>query len=97
MNAPLWKRPSALLPVLLSLFVVGMVVVHYAMYGIVEEPDEGTPAHIFQLFMAAQVPLIGYFVIRWGPEDPKSAARILALQIAAAVAAFASVFFLTAG
>lgn len=97
MNAPIWKRPSALLPVLMSLFVVGMVVVHYAMFGIVEEPDEGTPAHLFQLLMAAQVPLIGYFVIRWASEEPKAGARVVALQIAAAIAAFASVYFLTAG
>lgn len=97
MSASVWKRPSALLPVIMSAFVVGMVLVHYAMYGIVEETDEGTPAHIFQLLMAAQVPLIGYFILRWLPEEPAQGARVLALQCAAAVAAFASVYFLTGG
>jgi len=96
-NVPMWKRPSALLPIIMSAFVVGMVGVHYAMYGIVEEPDEGTPAHIFQLLMAAQVPLIGYFMLRWLPEEPAQGARVVAAQFAAAVTAFASVYFLTGG
>lgn len=97
MSVPVWKRPSGVLPIIMSAFVVAMVVVHYAMYGIVEEADEGTPAHIFQLLMAAQVPLIGYFIVRWLPEEPAGGARVLALQFAAAVAAFASVYFLTGG
>jgi hypothetical protein len=97
MDLPVWKRASALLPVIMSLFVVGMVVAHYAMYGIVEETDEGTPAHIFQLLMVAQIPLIGFFIMKWLPEEPAQGAKVLALQLAAAVAAFASVYFLTGG
>ena len=97
MSAPVWKRPSGVLPIAMSAFVVGMVVVHYAMYGIVQETDEGTPAHIFQLLMAAQVPLIGYFILRWLPEEPSGGSRVLALQFVAALAAFASVYFLTGG
>jgi hypothetical protein len=81
----------------MSLFVVGMVVVHYAMYGIVHETDEGTPAHIFQLLMAGQVPIIGYFAVKWLAIDAGRALRVLIFQALAAVAAFASVYFLTGG
>jgi hypothetical protein len=34
-----------------------MVLGHAAMFGVVHEADEGTAAHVFQLLMAAQVPL----------------------------------------
>ena len=97
MNQPVWKQPSAVLPVIMSLFVVGMVLVHYAMFGIVHETDEGTPAHVFQLLMAGQVPIIGYFVIKWLAIDPGRTLRVLTLQALAAMAAFASVYFLTGG
>jgi hypothetical protein len=97
MSTPLTKEPSAVLPIIMSLFVVGMVVVHYAMFGIVYETDEGTPAHIFQLLMAGQVPIIGYFALKWLTIDPARAFRVLALQALAAISAFASVYFLTGG
>ena len=65
------------------------------MYGVVHEADEGTAAHIFQLLMAAQIPIVAFFSIQWLPRAPKQALLILALQAAAGLAAFAGVFFLT--
>ncbi len=74
---------------------LAMVISHAAMYGIVHEVDEGTPAHIFQILMVVQVPIVAWFAIRWLPRDAAAALRVLALQAAAGIAAFASVYFLT--
>ncbi|MDQ6689324.1 MAG: hypothetical protein M3Z18_02330 [Gemmatimonadota bacterium] len=79
----------------MSLIALAIVLGHFAVYGIVHEVDEGTPAHLFQLLMAGQVPLIGFFALKWLPRNPSPALQVLALQAAAVIAAFASVFFLT--
>jgi len=95
MNASPMKQPSAILPVVMSAVALALVLGHVAVYGIVHEADEGTPAHLFQLLMAGQVPIVAYFAFRWLPRDPGPALKVLALQAGAALAAFAAVFFLT--
>jgi hypothetical protein len=95
MNVSPMKQPSALLPLAMSLAALAMVLGHFAMFGIVHEADEGTPAHIFQLLMAGQVPVVVFFAIKWLPRAPRQALLVLALQAGAALAAFASVYFLT--
>jgi hypothetical protein len=89
------RRASAILPVAMSTVALALVLGHVAVYGIVHEADEGTPAHLFQLLMAAQVPIVAFFAIRWLPHDPGPALKVLAFQAGAALAAFAAVFFLT--
>ncbi len=89
------KQPSGYLPLGMSLAALGLVLGHAAMYGIVHEADEGTPAHIFQILMAAQIPIVGYFAIKWLPRAPREALVVLALQTLAGIVALASVFFLT--
>jgi hypothetical protein len=89
------KQPSAVAPMIMSLVALGIVIGHYAVYGIVHETDEGTPAHLFQLLIAAQVPIIGFFAAKWLPRAPRPAITVLALQALAIAAAFASVYFLT--
>jgi acetylglutamate kinase len=88
------KRPSAFLPLVMSLAALVTVLVYVAKYGVVGEPDEGAAAHIWQLLMAAQVPIIALFAIKWLPRAPRPALHILALQAAAALAALAPVYFL---
>lgn len=95
MNVPLLKQPSAFLPVAMSLAALGIVLGHVAMFGVVHETDEGTPAHIFQLLMAGQVPIVAFFAVKWLPRAPWQALPVLALQAAAGIAALAAVFFLT--
>jgi len=89
------KKPSALIPLAMSLAALGLVVGHALVYGIVHEADEGAAAHIFQLLMVAQLPIIAYFALRWLPRRPREALLVLALQAGAGLAAFAGVFFLT--
>lgn len=97
MKLTILKEPSAFLPLAMSLGSIAMVVVHYAMYGIVQEADEGTPAHVFQLLMVAQVPFGLYFAVKWLPRARGPALVVLTLQGCAMLGAFASVFFLTSG
>jgi hypothetical protein len=95
MNAPSMKLPSAFLPVSASLVALAMVLGHAAVFGIVHEADEGAAAHIFQLLMAAQMPVVVFFVTKWLPRAPQQTLKILALQAGAALAAIATVAFLT--
>ena len=88
------KQPSAFLPVTMSFGALATVLVHVAMFGVAREADEGTAAHIWQLLMIAQVPIVAFFAIKWLPRTPRQALPILALQAAAALAALAHVFFL---
>ena len=88
------KRPSAFLPVAMSLAALALLLGHIAIYGIVRGEDEGASAHVFQLLIAAQVPVVAYFSIKWLPRAPKEALPVLAVQVAAAIAALAPVFLL---
>jgi hypothetical protein len=90
----LMKQPSAFLPVAMSLAALATVLVHVARFGAAREADEGTAAHIWQLLMIAQVPIMALFAIKWLPRTPRQALYILALQAGAALAALAPVFFL---
>ena len=94
MNVPTLKQPSALLPLAMSLAALAMVLGHAAIFGVIHEADEGTAAHIFQLLMAAQVPVVAFFAIKWLPRAPRQTLQVLALQAGAALAAIAAVFFL---
>lgn len=88
------KHPSAFLPMALSLLALIVVLSYLALYGPAPQADEGTAAHLWQLLMAAQAPIILFFAVKWLPRAPKQAARILGLQVCAALMAMAPVFLL---
>ncbi|GCE22420.1 hypothetical protein [Dictyobacter kobayashii] len=87
------RRPSAFLPVTMSLVALTVVLIHVALLGVTHEVDEGAAAHIWQLLMAAQIPITAFFVIKYLRQKPKQALLILALQVVAALMACAPVFF----
>lgn len=95
MKVPLIRQPSAALALAMGLVALGIVLGHAAVFGVVHEADEGTPAHIFQLLMVAQVPVVAWFAITWLPRSPREALKVLALQAAVVLAAFAGVYLLT--
>ena len=95
MNTSSIKRPSAFLPLAMSLAALAIVLIHVAIYGVIHEADEGAAAHLFQILMATQLPVVVFFAVKWLPRAPKQALQVLALQAGAALAAFAAVFFLT--
>ena len=88
------KHPSAFLPVLMSLLALAVVFTHIAFFGTARQPDEGTAAHLWQILMAGQLPIIAFFGFRWLPRAPRYALLVLALQVAAAVSALAPVYLL---
>jgi hypothetical protein len=88
------KRPSAFLPLAMSLTALAVVLGHIAMYGVAREADEGAAAHIWQLLMAAQMPVLAFFAIKWLPRAPRPTLYVLSLQAGAVLASMAPVFFL---
>lgn len=89
------KQPSAYLPLAMSLAALTLVLAHAAVYGIVHEADEGAAAHTWQILMAAQLPFVAYFLLRWLPDRTKDALTVLALFAATWLANFAAVYWLT--
>jgi MFS superfamily sulfate permease-like transporter len=88
------RHPSAFLPVAMSLAALVTVIAAIAFHGTAPQPDEGAAAHLWQLLMAAQVPVIAFFAFRWGPRAPRPAIAVLALQVLSALAAAAPVVWL---
>jgi hypothetical protein len=88
------KHPSAFLPVAMSLAALATVLLYLALHGTAPQADEGAAAHLWQLLMAAQAPIVLFFVIKWVPQSPRQAMPILLLQFSAALAAMAPVFLL---
>jgi hypothetical protein len=94
MNA-LLRKPSAWIPLVMSLTALGLVVAYLAFVGWDHQPeDEGTAARLFQLLLAGQVPIVAYFLVRWLEDRPRAALRVVAMQVAAALTPFLLVFFL---
>lgn len=88
------KQPSALLPLAMSFAALAIVLGHIAMSGVARQADEGTAAHLWQLLMAGQLPVVAFFAFKWLPQRPRQALLVLALQAGAALAALAPVFLL---
>jgi|SRR6187455_3034522 len=88
------RRPSAYLPLFLSLAALSVVLAYLVVNGSAPQVDEGVAARLWQLFMAAQVPIIVYFVVRWLPQSPRQGAVALALQLGGALTAMLPVYLL---
>ena len=88
------RRPSAFLPVTMSVVALTVVLGHVAMFGAAREVDEGAAAHIWQLLIVGQLPVVAFFAIKWLPRAPRSALSVLAVQTGAVFAALAPVYFL---
>lgn len=94
MNSELLKRPSAFIPVAMSLAALATVIGYAAAFGTAPQPDEGTAAHVWQLLMVGQIPIVAFFALRWLPAAPRVAPMVLALQVGAALAAMVPVWWL---
>lgn len=94
MSESSWKRPSAWLPVLMSVAALAVVLIHIVRFGTAREADEGTSAHLWQILMAGQLPIIAFFAIRWLPRNPKPALLVLVIQAIAGLAALSPVYYL---
>jgi hypothetical protein len=92
MNKSIFKLPSAILPMMMSLAALALVLVHLALRGgTPEPPDEGTAAHVFQLLLAGQAPIVAFFAIKWLPRLPGETLMMIGMQAAAALLALTPV------
>lgn len=90
------RVPSAVIPIALSFAALNIVVVSLAMSNwiVVHESDEGVAAHLWQLCMAVQVPVLLFFALKWVRRSPRKALAVLAVQLGAALLAMAPVYLL---
>lgn len=88
------RQPSAFIPMLLAVTALALLVVRLLTVGIAPRPDEGTTAHLWQLLMVCQVPLITWFALRWLRKAPGRALVIITVQLTLMLAALAPVFIL---
>jgi DNA-binding CsgD family transcriptional regulator len=88
------KIPSAFLPLAMSFGAFATVIIYVALFGTARQSDEGTAAHIWQILMAGQIPIIVFFAIKWLPRAPRQALLVLVLQGGAALMALAPVYLL---
>jgi hypothetical protein len=94
MNISLIRQPSAFFPIGMSMAALLTVLYHIARYGMARQTDEGAAAHIWQLLMAGQIPVVVFYAIKWLPRAPRTALQVLAMQVGAALAALAPVYWL---
>ena len=79
----------------MSLAALALVLGHAAIFGIAHEADEGTAAHGWQILMAAQLPIVAFFIFKWLPRRPRESVKIPALLAGIWLANFAAVYWLT--
>ncbi len=89
----LLKRPSAFIPLVISTGFLAAFSVGIVQGTLVRQPDEDVAAHLFQILMPAQFVIIAFFAISWFPKLPKPTLQVLALQVGAALAVLAIVYF----
>ncbi len=92
--AILVRKPSAIAPIIMSIAALGVVLVAIAIGAAKPQPDENAGAHIWQLLMAGQLPILGWFALRWLSRDFRAGLPVAALQIAAFIAALVPVWLL---
>lgn len=90
----LLRKPTAFLPLVMSVAALGVICAHIAVHGTAPQADEGAAAHVWQLLMLGQLPLVLMFAFSWFSIARKAATKVLALQLAAGMAAVAPVFLL---
>jgi uncharacterized membrane-anchored protein len=78
----------------MSLAALAVVIIHIVRFGTAREADESASAHLWQILMVGQLPIILWFAIKWLPDGPRPALIVLALQALAGVAAMAPVYYL---
>ena len=88
------NRVSGKILIVLSLTALLAVLSGFTQPPQPPDPDEGTAAHIFQLSIAALVPMILLFLATADWKQPLRSARPLAFPAAALVLAFGALYYL---
>ncbi|HKD08097.1 MAG TPA: hypothetical protein VKB79_19510 [Bryobacteraceae bacterium] len=94
MSIPAFKPLAAWVPIAMSLAALGLVLFHLAVFGPAPQVDEGPEAHIFQLLLAAEMPLLIFYAAKWLRRAPKTALLVIGVQLGAVAAAMAPIYLL---
>ncbi len=95
--ASLTKQPSAFLPLAMSLAALAVMVIGPRIFGDLHTTDEGPTAHLWQLLMAGQLPIVTFFIYKSLRRAPALTLKVLSLQAGAVLANLATVFLLGVG
>lgn len=87
------NRVSGIALIVVSLTALLTVLSAYTTPAQFSQPDEGTGAHIFQLSIAALVPMILLFLATTDWRQPSRSARLLAGAGVIVVLAFAALYY----
>lgn len=90
---PIWKFPSAWIPIASSVVIIAMELWFISSIGTEPQADEGVAAHLFQLWLVSQIILVPLFALKWIPQNPRQALPITLSQIALTLAACFPVFY----
>lgn len=93
------RKPTAFLPLAMSLgalATLAIAAIVAAQHGghLGGEKDEGSAAHMWQLLMTVQIPIVLWFAAKWLRRAPQASFGVLALQAGAWLASLAPVYFL---
>jgi uncharacterized BrkB/YihY/UPF0761 family membrane protein len=94
MDVSLLKKPSAVIPLVISFAALTLVLVGRSLFNGGDEIDVPNLTRVFRIVLAAQIPLVLFFLYKWLPRKPNEALRVLALQAAAALLALVAGFML---
>jgi hypothetical protein len=93
MNYDAFRHPSAWVPLVMSLAALCIVVGHLIFVGTAREADEGAAAHLFQLLMAGQAPIVVFFATRWLRRATANTLTVIVFQAVAGAIACAPVWY----
>jgi len=94
MNIAAFKPLAAWAPIGMSFAAVAVVLFHIVAVGTAPQADEGAEAHIFQILIAGQAPILLFYAVKWLPRGWRTTLLVMGVQLAAAVAAMAPVYWL---
>ena len=64
----LLRRPSAVIPLAMSVTALALVTIYVSVFGVARETDEGAVAHLWQLLIVGQTPIVAFFLFQWLPR-----------------------------
>jgi hypothetical protein len=86
------KRPSAFVPIIMSLLAMIILLFHNLMTRGERRQGEEIVSGIFEILLVWQLPVIVFFAFKWVPQSFKNGLIVLFLQIAAIAAGFCLIY-----
>jgi TRAP-type C4-dicarboxylate transport system permease small subunit len=88
------RNPSGWVPLALTVCILAVFLFAVASAGLTPQKDEGTAAHLFQIWAVVEFCAIAFFAFKYIPRNSRQALQVLGLQIIFALIPFLIVFLL---